>query len=198
MTTMDTRLHPRERLLRTAGQLFYQEGIHAVGVDRLVREAGVTRATFYRHFPSKDDLVVAYLDSIDGVLHKAVDAETSTASPEQAVQAVFALVGRTVCAPGFRGCHFVNAAAEYPDAASPVRQAIQRHRDWFHDRIMTLAKAAGHPDPAYAAALCVILHDGGLSGGELDDPKQVAETVQRAVRDLLSTTASPAPRGRKR
>src|ERR1700750_2958161 len=83
---------PRERLLETAPRLFYAEGIHAVGVDRLVREAGVTRATFYRHFPSKEDLVEAYLRATDAELREAVEAAAASGAKEDALAAVFELV----------------------------------------------------------------------------------------------------------
>lgn len=175
-------------MLSTASRLFYQEGLHAVGVDRLVSEAKVTRATFYRHFPSKEHLIVAYLHDVDGQLQQAVRERASTASPEKAMLAVYDLVAQTICSVGFRGCHFVNAAAEYPDASNPVRVAIDQHRRWFHDTLVTLARQAEHPEPEYAAALCVLLHDGGLAGGELDDPKAVADTVRRAVHDLFFST----------
>src|SRR4051794_40439719 len=117
-------LSPKARILAKASELFYAEGIHAVGVDRLVSEANVTRATFYRHFPSKEQLVVEYLSSTDGYLRGVVEKQATGTSTEAAVVAVLDLVGATVCAPGFRGCHFINAAAEYPDPASPVREAI--------------------------------------------------------------------------
>jgi AcrR family transcriptional regulator len=187
---MSTTSKPRERLLRTASRLFYQEGLHTVGVDRLVSEASVTRATFYRHFPSKDDLIVAYLQDVDEQLQRLVGKSSSVAGPEEAVGAVFDLVGQTICSAGFRGCHFVNAAAEYPDPSHPVRLTIEEHREWFRATLFSLAERAGHPDPRYAAALCVIIHDGGLAGGELDDPSEVTRTIQRAVRELFESASS--------
>jgi AcrR family transcriptional regulator len=176
---------PRERLLATAAQLFYREGIHTVPVDRLVTEANVTRATFYRHFPTKEDLVVAYLRATDATLRGAVDTATKGGSTDQAVHAVLDLVGDSTGAPGFRGCHFINAAAEYPDPTHPVRIAVADHRRWFQDTLVELAAKAGHPDPEYAASVVVLLHDGALQGGSLDDPAAVRATLQRAGRDLL-------------
>ena len=178
---------PRERLLAKASELFYQDGIHAVGVDRLVAEAGVTRATFYRHFPSKDDLVAEYLRTADHALRRLVDQTEASSPPEAAVLAVLDLVGQRVSAADFRGCEFINAAAEYPDPAHPVRVAVADHRTWFRQRMEALSRAAGHPDPEYAASLLVLLHDGGLAAGELDDPAEVRATVSRAVRELFST-----------
>ncbi len=184
MTT--TTVPARDRLLSTATRLFYGDGLHTVGVDRLVTEAGVTRATFYRYFPSKDDLVVAYLNRVDADLRSAVAAATAGAGPAEAVESLVGLIGRTICAPGFRGCHFINAAAEYPDPAHVVRQSVQQHRAWFRATVTEFAVAAGHPDPGYAASVLVLAHDGALAGAELDDPVQVRATLDRLVRALFA------------
>ena len=186
MSVMPQTETPRERLLRTAGELFYREGIHAVGVDRLVREAGVTRATFYRHFPTKEQLVEAYLRATDTRLRDAVHEAIASGSREDALRAVLELVASSTCTASFRGCHFINAAAEYPDSANPVRIAIDDHRRWFRSELAELAALAGHPDPAYAASALVLLHDGTLAGAELDDPEAVRTTLRRAVEDLLT------------
>jgi AcrR family transcriptional regulator len=183
--TASTAPSPRERLLATARRLFYSEGIHSVPVDRLVTEAGVTRATFYRHFPAKEDLVEAYLRATDADLRTAVADALDQPSPHEAAAALFELIGRTTCAAGFRGCHFINASAEYPDPADPVRLAVADHRAWFQETVTRLAGQAGHPDPDYAGRVLVLLHDGALSAAELDDPRQVRETVIRAGHDLL-------------
>ena len=176
---------PRDRLLDTARRLFYTEGIHAVPVDRLVTEAGVTRATFYRHFPAKENLVEAYLRATDADLRAAVAAALDGGSPQQSAAALLELIGQVTCSAGFRGCHFINASAEYPDAADPVRVAVADHRAWFQDTVTRLAERAGHRDPDYAGRVMVLLHDGALSAAELDDPQQVRQTVIRAGRELL-------------
>jgi AcrR family transcriptional regulator len=179
---------PRDRLLETARRLFYGEGIHTVPVDRLVTEAGVTRATFYRHFPAKDDLVEAYLRATDADLRAAVAGALDRDSPQEAAAALLELIGQVTCSAGFRGCHFINASAEYPDPADPVRVAVAEHRAWFQDTVARLAGKVGHPDPDYAGRVLVLLHDGALSAAELDDPQRVRETVIRAGRELLGLT----------
>ncbi|MET7486421.1 TetR/AcrR family transcriptional regulator [Streptomyces sp. NPDC005538] len=176
---------PRERLLETAVRLFYSEGIHTVPVDRLVTEAEVTRATFYRHFPTKEDLVVAYLRATDTRLRAAVEAAVAEAESDQGVSALLDLIGEVTCSAGFRGCHFINAAAEYPNASDPVREAIAEHRAWFQETVTDLAAKAGHPDPDHAGRVLVLLHDGALSSAGLDAPEAVRVTVRRAGRDLL-------------
>jgi len=176
---------PRDRLLETARRLFYAEGIHTVGVDRLVTEAEVTRATFYRHFPTKEALVEAYLRATDADLRHAVDDALTTDDPQRALRALLDLIGHTTNAPGFRGCHFINAAAEYPDAAHPVRIAISGHRAWFQHTVTELAAQLGHPDPAEAGQMLVLLHDGALAAAQLDDPAAVRRAVTSAALQLL-------------
>lgn len=178
-------LSPRDRLLETARRLFYTEGIHTVPVDRLVTEAGVTRATFYRHFPAKEDLVEAYLRATDADLRSMVAEALAQGTPKQSAAALLELIGQVTCSAGFRGCHFINASAEYPDPKDPVRVAVAEHRAWFQETVTRLAERAGHPEPDYAGRVMVLLHDGALSAAELDDPEQVRDTVIRAGRDLL-------------
>lgn len=186
---LETAVSPRDRLLETARRLFYTEGIHTVPVDRLVTEAGVTRATFYRHFPAKEDLVEAYLRATDADLRGAVAAALDMGSPRDSAAALLELIGQVACSAGFRGCHFINASAEYPDPEDSIRVAVAEHRAWFQDTVTRLAERAGHPDPGYAGRVLVLLHDGALSAAELDDPQQVRETVIRAGRELLGLDA---------
>ena len=94
---------------------------------------------------------------------------------------------------GFRGCAFINAAAGYPDSASPVRQAVREHRDRLEPSVRTAFTAVGHPDPADAARHWVVLRDGAMVGGYLDDPGQAQAVVEASVRDLLDQAlGSPA------
>jgi AcrR family transcriptional regulator len=182
---MTTVASPRDRLLGTASRLFYAEGIHTVGVDRLVAEAGVTRATFYRHFPAKEDLVVAYLQGRHEEIRAGAEAAITGRKAADALVTVLDFVGESTCALDFRGCPFINAAAEYPDPAHPVRQVVSRHRAWFWDTLHLLVVEAGHPDPDHVTGVLVLLRDGALQGGELDDPTFVRTTLQRAIRDLF-------------
>ncbi|ACU34388.1 TetR/AcrR family transcriptional regulator [Actinosynnema pretiosum subsp. pretiosum] len=186
MTTAPVRdEHPRERLLRTAARLFYAEGVHAVGVDRLVKQASVTRATFYRHFPAKDDLVAAYLAEESLRIREGMAALTDGRPPRAALVAMLAEVGDATCADGFRGCQFLNAAAEHPDPAHPVRAVVDDHRRWFAGRLRDLAAEAGCQDPDHVARVLVLLRDGALSGGDLDDPALVRATLRRAVEAVV-------------
>lgn len=177
----------RERLLSTASRLFYAEGLHAVGIDRIIATAGVTRATMYRHFPSKDDLVVAYLTRGDEAIRARVGAaRADSESTDEAVLAVARFVADDIQGPGFRGCAFLNAAAEFPDPAHPVHQAVLRHRAWFLSTMIELFSGTGKPDPGPAGRHFVMLRDGAMTAGSLTDPALVCETFLRGVDGLLT------------
>ena len=177
---------PRDRLLRTAARLFYAEGIRAVGMDRLVAEAGVTRSTCYRHFAGKDDLVLAYLDSVDRLIREAVDAIVADQPPAEALLGIFEFYGDVATSEDFRGCNFLNAAAEQTDRDSPPRQLIAAHRAWLRETFRCLLVEAGHPAPERAAATLVVLRDGAMSAAELDDPATVRETLLHTVEAVIA------------
>ncbi|WP_329139002.1 TetR/AcrR family transcriptional regulator [Streptomyces sp. NBC_01476] len=177
----------RERLLTTASRLFYKEGIHTVGIDRVIAEAGVTRATFYRHFPAKQDLVVAYIQRRDEQIRSVVaEAFKLPLKPREMLALLMRGIADEVCGTGFRGCPFINAAAEYPDSDHPVRQAIRAHRDWFRQTIHNLVAASGHPEPDRATQLLVSFRDGAMAGGYLDDPQAASDSLTSVVDMVLA------------
>ena len=176
----------RARLLSTASALFYSEGLHSVGIDRIVATAGVTRATLYRHFPGKDDLLVAYLTQADEAIRTRVNAaRTQEASADDMIRTVGRSIADDIQSKGFRGCAFLNAAAEYPDPTHPVHQAVLRHRQWFLATIAEFFSDTGKPDPEPAARHFVMLRDGAMAAGCLSDPKPICETFLRGIEGLL-------------
>lgn len=174
----------RRRLLDTATRLFYAEGIRAVGIDRIIAEAGVAKATFYNHFPSKDELVVAYIKEQDRLGREAV-AALPKQPPREMIAAIMGRISEAVVAGGWRGCPFLNAAAEYPDPTSPVRQAIDARRAWYHASLRDLLAAAGDPAPSVTASLLVALSDGLLESAYLDDSEKIPALVREALARLL-------------
>lgn len=159
---------PRERLLRTASDLFYREGIHSVGVDRLVGAADVTRATFYRHFPGKEDLVEAYLASEDAYIRGMFAGVADLEDPKARLELLIGGLAADIQQRHTRGCPFINASAEYPDAASQVRKTVAAHRAWFRDTLEQLLTDAGVADPRERAGELVLLRDAAMVGGYLD------------------------------
>ncbi|RYJ30669.1 transcriptional regulator, TetR family [Streptomyces sp. L-9-10] len=176
----------RERLLRTAGQLFYAEGIHTVGVDRLVAEAKVTNATFYRHFRSKDDLALAYIGSVDQAIRSQIGSLMSTDVPTDAIlRGIGTSLVEQIRSPGYRGCAFLNAAAEFPDPGNPVHRAVVQHREWFLQTVTALFATITAEQAEHAGRHFVMLRDGAMSAGCLGDPVLAGETLLRGIEGLL-------------
>ncbi len=190
----DVALRPgaRERIVQAAGDLFYAEGIHAVGVDRVTAAAGVAKATLYQQFRSKDELVAACLQ------RRAEHWRASVADPVLAlpgsaarrVGAVFERLGEAFATPGYRGCPFINAAAEYPGPDGPVAAAIAAHRAQVRGLFAELL--AGVPAARRAALTdqMVLLYDGTMVGAQLDQCPRAARRARAAARQLLE---GPAP-----
>lgn len=196
----------RERLLRTASGIFYAKGINSVGVEEIISRAQVTRATFYRHFPSKDDLIVAYLDSTDAQIRQQLETIVARGqSAQETIRAIAEWIVDSINDPHFRGCAFLNAAAEYPDASSPVQQAVLRHRDWFKHVVQDqLERLRGEPSDA-GAQFFVMIRDGAMAAGALADRKAVCAAFLRGVEAMLAyrpivegDTRAPAPAKRTR
>jgi AcrR family transcriptional regulator len=176
----------RERLLGTASRIFYAEGINTVGVSRLVDEADVTLATFYRHFPSKQDLVLAYLQSVhDDFVGRAAAAQEAAEEPGDVLKSIGHNITDQLLEPGFRGCAFINAASEFEDPDGPIMRAVLAHRAWFHDLVHDTFASAGHPHPDLAASHYVMLRDGATTAGHLGDPAQARDTFDRGLAGLL-------------
>ena len=179
------RSEARERLLSTASQLFYSEGISGVGVDRIVSEGQVTLATFYRHFPSKEDLVVSYLEGVHDAIAEQITAATTQAEGPEDVRVLGEQVVAELGHNGFRGCAFINAASEYEDPDSPVRRVISSHRHWYYDEVRRAFDNAGHAHPGNAARHFLMLRDGAMTGGSLDSSTTAKRTFNRGVEGLL-------------
>jgi AcrR family transcriptional regulator len=173
---------PRDRILDAAFRLFYARGIRAVGVDLIIAESDVAKATFYKHFPAKDDLVVAYLDKVDGVWSAQLHDAAAAAGPHPADELVglFDALGAACRRDGYRGCAFLNAAAEAVPG-SPVHDRTVAHKAAVLDWVTGLAADAGAPDPRGLARSLTLLLDGGLASGALDaDPEAAARAAQSA------------------
>jgi len=179
-------LSARERLLQAATALFYTEGIHSVGVDRIIETAGVTRATMYRQFGGKENLVLAYLSEEDRRLRTLFDAAGALSDdPRALLDLVVAGISDDIRERHTRGCPFINAAAEYPDEG-PVRALIAEHREWFRGALRALAAAAGYADADGLAAALVLLRDAALVGGYLDGAGRVEPAFAQTAHTLLA------------
>lgn len=172
----------RDRILATASELFYEHGIQATSADRIVEQVGITKVTFYRHFRTKVDLVVAYLE------HSAAgERELFTRAHEQddPLRFLAEAIGSYSCSPGFRGCPFINAAAEYADSTHPVRAVVEAHRAWMRADLEDLARGLDVVDPAGVAAQLMMLRDGAMVNGYLADPTAVAGPLGAGFRSVI-------------
>jgi AcrR family transcriptional regulator len=176
----------RQRILDTATALFYGEGVHTVGIDRIIAEAGVAKATFYHHFPAKDDLVRAYLLEQHRQQRQAIEAlNAKTPTPREALERIFDYMGKVGSSPNYRGCPFINVAAEYPDPEHPVRQAVAEQRAWVRATYRQLLADEGDADPDRTAGILMLLRDGLAVGANLDDPTQIRASAREAVARIL-------------
>jgi AcrR family transcriptional regulator len=176
----------RARILDTAIGLFYARGLRAVGVDTIIAESGVAKATFYKHFPAKDDLVVAYLDRVDevwtGQLHAA--AEAAGPAPADQLVGLFGALASACRRDGYRGCGFINAAAETtPGTVAHDRTVAHKQKvlAWLRE----LAADAGAPRPEQLARSLALLLDGALSSGALDADPEAVEVARDTAAGLV-------------
>ena len=155
----------RSRILTAASDLFSEVGVRATGVDAIIGTAGVAKATFYRHFPSKDDLIVAWLEDprtrwFDRVRSRA---ETSTSRPEEVIPLLFEAVADWLEADEFRGCPYLNTAVELSDPGHPARPVIRRYLEEIETHLTELGEGAGLAHPAMVASELQALLAGAIS-----------------------------------
>ena len=187
-----TRIAPRSpwakvRILETANELFYQDGIRTVGVDRLISSSSVTKATFYKHYGSKDKLINDYItgrhQGMVAVFTAAIDAAPDA---EAALRALLSMITADISRPTYRGCPFLNAAAEFPEAGHVVRKVIAVHRDWLTDLYTKLVSDLGHPMAGDAADEIMLAMDGAQSGGYAGDPIAASAALNRVVERVIA------------
>ncbi len=179
----------RARLLDAADQLFYDEGIRTVGVDRVLEKSGVARGSLYYNFGGKDDLVRTYLHNRHAKWAARIDEELATAAtPRDKILAIFDALADLFAQPGFRGCAFINAAAEaQPGSAEEL--ATKDFRTWLHELFGALVRTADFHAPDKLAAQLIMLYDGANISAQLDHNPSVAGSARDAAADLLDTAA---------
>ncbi|MGA0601464.1 TetR/AcrR family transcriptional regulator [Caulobacter sp. KR2-114] len=164
----------RDDLVETALRLFYTEGFHATGIDRILAEAGVAKMTLYKHFRSKDELVLAALRRRDEVFRNWLMAAMERAAPDPRgrLLAMFDALddwfnGRAMAALGFHGCAFIKAAAEFDAADHPAHRASAEHKRLIVDYLKTLAAQAGAADPDALAEQLALLKEGAIVSAQV-------------------------------
>jgi AcrR family transcriptional regulator len=187
----------KQRLLQAADELFYNEGIHAVGIDRVIAHAGVAKGSLYYSFAGKDDLVRGYLTERHGKWADRVSAgiEAHT-DPRKRILAVYDVLGAVFAEPDYRGCAFMNALAEAaPDSVEA--QAATTFRTWVRTLFLGLAADVDVEDPKQLAESLVVLYDGAVATAQMDKAPQAAQTA-RHLADLVLDAAGTRARRRRR
>ncbi len=175
------------RILETANGLFYEEGIRNVGVDRIIGASAVTKATFYKHYRAKDNLIVEYITSRHHRVRARLTAVfADAADAESALRDFVADVAAEIASPGFRGCAFINAAAEFPDPNHPVRRIVTAHREWYVETLAEQLKAMGHPRPGDGADELMLARDGAVAGGYAGDAIAATAALTRIADRVLA------------
>ena len=178
------RAEKREHLIDVAATLFNRFGYHAAGIDRVIAEAGIAKTTLYRHFKSKDDLIVAVLNRIDreyrAKMRETVDR--ATADPAQKILATFDFLEEWFADNSFFGCPFVSAAGEYGERRSPVFQAVAMHKRLMIAYFEELARLAGLDDAEEVAEKINLLHEGAVATAHISGRADAA----RRAKDLAA------------
>ena len=182
----------RERLLAAADALFYEGGIHTVGIDRVIERAGVAKASLYDCFGSKEELVRAYLQGRQDARRARIETRLARcATPRDRILEVFTAMADFAAQPNFRGCAFARAGAESPPG-SPVKTTCDDARQWLHELFAGLARDAGARDPEVLARQLVLLHDGAAVSAQMEHGGAPALAARAAAALLLDAATAPA------
>ncbi|MCY1526086.1 Bacterial regulatory protein, tetR family [compost metagenome] len=183
----DPALDVRERILDTASRLFYERGVRAVGVDLVVLEAAVAKTSLYRYFPTKDDLIVAFLEredldfwaTWDGVAAQFPD------DPAGELDAHMRWIGERLARSNYRGCPQINVAAEFAEQDHPARQVSRRHMQALRGRLLDIARRLNVPQPEQLAAQLAVLVNGAFVSSGLLGADEATGVLRAALKSLL-------------
>jgi AcrR family transcriptional regulator len=183
-----------DRIRATATQLFYRDGIRAVGVDEIVRQAGATKPSLYRSFPSKDELAATYLRDWDRAFWQRFDAAVAAraGNPRAQLRLFLRRLSQRTRQAGYRGCALTNAAIEYPEAGHPARRVAVAHKRKLRRRLTQMASAMGARQPRLLADGLALLIEGAYASSQLFCGDGPARAIARVADQLIDA----AMRGR--
>ena len=189
----------RQRIFSTASELFYREGIRAVGVETIAAEARTTKMTLYRNFPSKDSLVAAWLSAHDVSFWQGWDTmlQRYPDDPRRQLGAAFELLARHISDPRARGCPMANAAVEITRRSHPARKVIETHKAKLRGRLAELCKLAGASQPEHLADQLFLLMEGAQVSvilGVRSPANNAGRAADALIRAQLGLAPQPAPR----
>ena len=185
---LEPALDVRDRILATASALFYERGVRAVGVDLVVAEAAVAKTSLYRYFPTKDDLIVAFLEREDREFWAQWDdvAKQHAADPAGELDAHMRWIAERLARSNYRGCPQINVAAEFAEQGHPARQVSQRHMQSLRSRLLELAKRLNVSRPKPLAAQLAVLINGAFVSSGLLRPEESTGVLRGAMKALLA------------
>ena len=177
----------RERILDAAEELFYREGIRAIGIDTVIERSGVAKMSLYRNFASKEDLIAAFLVRRnekywrwwDGIMARHPD------SPDRQLEDLFTALPERICRPGYRGCSFLNAATEFPEAGHLGRRAALEHYHELRQRLLALCRRLKVAKPKQLADQLLLLIEGAYTTGGILGYHDAAKSVSQAAAELI-------------
>jgi AcrR family transcriptional regulator len=182
-----------QRILETADRLFYRQGIRVVGVDTVAAEIGISKRTLYNYFPSKDDLIVAYLSRRLRPIEVSDDDP-----PAEQILADFDRLEKAMRSDGYRGCPFMNAVAELADPTHAAHKIAVAHKDKRRTLFRTLLKKLRARDPDNLATQLMILGEGAVAQALVHGDPKMASIAREAARVLLVAAGVQVPQSRRR
>ncbi|KRB93598.1 TetR/AcrR family transcriptional regulator [Noviherbaspirillum sp. Root189] len=182
----------RDKIFATARELFYREGFHAVGIDTIAATAGVAKTSLYRWFPSKDQLIVAVLESLHDEFWAKWEsvAEKHEGNAREELLAQLGWIGKWIVDPRSRGCPFLNAASEFPEPSHPARAVVLRNKQLLRRRLLQLSMAMGSDDPQLLADQLTLLIDGAFACSQSLGKKGPAASLALAGAALTKVSTS--------
>jgi len=182
----------RDKILETASDLFYKQGIRAVGVDLVVEKAGVAKTSLYRHFGTKDDLVAAFLERADLDFWSEWDrvTEQHADNARAELDAQLDWIGERAGQPDYRGCPQINVVAEFPDADHPARKVAKAHKRELRRRLKGIAERLNSTAPDELAGQLVVLVNGAFVSTQIFEPGEAAPLLRRAAEALIAANAA--------
>jgi len=177
----------RDELVQKALPVFYRHGFHATGMDRLAAETGISKTSMYKHFRTKEDLILAALRLRDEQFRNwfCRRTEERAATPRGQLLAMFEALGEWFARPDFQSCMFIKASGEYPEAGHPIHAQSAEHKRLIFVYVRELAKRAGARDPDALAHRLVLLQEGAIVTAHLGYIADPAGEARRAAKVLL-------------
>jgi len=181
----------RQRILDTASALFYHRGVRAVGVDLVVADSGVAKTSLYRHFRTKDDLIVAFLEREDMEFWAQWDEVSArhAGDPAGEIEAHMRWIGKRLARANYRGCPQINVAAEFAEADHPAREVARRHMQAMRKRLAELARGLGAARPNDLAAQLGVLVNGAFVSASMLTPDEATRVLVASARALLASAS---------